>query len=99
MIEELKSFWSNYDPYKLHPEDENYLSQNKQKYCLEISIEELRTKYGSDLKSDNTRKKFVLYAIENLRIERSGRIFGTRLFTVVKNVGQLKMNEQVANLK
>ena len=36
-----------------------YLSQNKQKYCLEISIEELRTKYGSDLKSDNTRKKFV----------------------------------------
>ena len=51
MIPELKNFWSNYIPYKLHPEDENYLSQNKQKYCLEISIEELRAKYGSDLKS------------------------------------------------
>ena len=47
MIEDLKNFWANYNPYKLHPEDENYLSQNKQKYCLEISIEELRTKYGS----------------------------------------------------
>lgn len=59
MIEDLKNFWANYNPYKLHPEDENYLSQNKQKYCLEISIEELRAKYGSDLKSDNTREKFV----------------------------------------
>ena len=34
---------------------------------------------------------------EDLRIGRSGRIFGTRLFTVAKNVGQLKVNEQVAN--
>jgi|TARA_B110001450_G_scaffold253437_1_gene276881 hypothetical protein len=59
MIEDLKSFWSNYNPYKLHPEDENYLNQNKQKYCLEISIEELRIKYGNDLKSDLTREKFV----------------------------------------
>jgi hypothetical protein len=59
VIEDLKNFWANYNPYKLHPEDENYLSQNKQKYCLEISIEELRAKYGSDLKSDNTREKFV----------------------------------------
>ena len=59
MIPELKKFWSNYNPYKLHPEDENYLGQNKLKYCLEISIEELRAKYGSDLKSDNTREKFL----------------------------------------
>ena len=59
MIEELKSFWTNYNPYKLHPEDEKYLGQNKQKYCLEISIENLRKKYGTDLKSDLTREKFV----------------------------------------
>ena len=59
MIEDLKSFWSKYIPYKLHPDDENYVGQNKQKYCLEISIEELRAKYGNDLKSDNTREKFV----------------------------------------
>ena len=59
MILELKNFWKNYNSYKLHPEDENYLGQNKLKYCLEISIEELRAKYGSDLKSDNTREKFI----------------------------------------
>jgi len=59
VIEELKSFWNSYTPYKLHPEDEKYLGQNKQRYCLEISIEDLRAKYGSDLKSDNTREKFV----------------------------------------
>lgn len=59
MIEDLKSFWSNYTPYKLHPEDENYLGQNKQKYCLEISIENLRERYGKDLKSDTTREKFI----------------------------------------
>jgi len=59
VIKDLKFFWTNYNPYKLHPEDEKYLGQNKQKYCLEFSIEELRAKYGSDLKSDNTREKFV----------------------------------------
>lgn len=59
MIPELKKFWTNYNPYKLHPEDENYLGQNKQKFCLEITIEELRKKYGSNLKSDDTRKKFI----------------------------------------
>lgn len=59
MISELKNFWKNYYPYKLHPEDEIYLSQNKKKYCLEISIKELRLKYGDDLKLDNTRKKFI----------------------------------------
>ena len=59
MIKDLKSFWSKYIPYNLHPDDENYLGQSKQKYCLEISIEELRAKYGNDLKSDNTREKFI----------------------------------------
>lgn len=59
MIEELKNFWANYKPYKLHPEDESYLGQNKKKYCLEISIEELRARYGNDLKSNNTREKFI----------------------------------------
>ena len=50
-----------YIPYKLHPRDEVFLNKNKEKYCLEISIEELREKYGNDLKSDNVREKFINY--------------------------------------
>ena len=42
MIEELKKFWSKYFPYKLHPDDENYLGNLRNKYCLDISIENLR---------------------------------------------------------
>lgn len=59
MISELKNFWSKYNPYQLHPEDEIFLGQNKQKYCLEISIEEIRKKYGRDLKSNKTRENFI----------------------------------------
>lgn len=59
MISELKEFWSQYQPYKLHPLDEQYLQENKQKYCLDLSIQEIRQKYGSDLKSDLTREKFL----------------------------------------
>ena len=59
MIEDLKLFWSKYHSYKLHPDDEDYLENNKEKHCLEISIEELRKKYGNNLKSDNTREKFL----------------------------------------
>ena len=59
MISELRDFWREYNQYKLHPKDDNYLGQNKQKYCLEISIDELKAKYGSDLKSDITREKFL----------------------------------------
>ena len=59
MINELKEFWSKYTHYQLHPDDEKYLGQNKDKYCLEISIEEIRKKYGHDLKADQTREKFI----------------------------------------
>ena len=59
MINELKEFWSKYTHYQLHPDDKKYLGQNKDKYCLEISIEEIRKKYGHDLKADQTREKFI----------------------------------------
>ena len=49
MIRDLANFWSEYIPYKLHPRDDEFLNKNKEKYCLEISIEELREKYGNDL--------------------------------------------------
>ena len=59
MINELKEFWSKYTHYQLHPDDEKYLGLNKDKYCLEISIEEIRKKYGHDLKADQTRENFT----------------------------------------
>jgi hypothetical protein len=59
IIEELKSFWSNYKPYDLHPEDKKYLGAKKQNYCIDISIEELRENYGSDLKSEETLINFI----------------------------------------
>ena len=59
MITEIKEFWSRYTPYKLHPDDEVYLCTNKLKYCLELPIEELRNKYGSDLKSNKVKESFV----------------------------------------
>ena len=59
MINELKKFWSIYQNYKLHPEDEKYLGSNKDQFCLDITIDELREKYGTDLKSDNTRESFL----------------------------------------
>ena len=59
MITELKEFWSRYTPYKLHPDDEHYLSINKPKYCLEVSIEELRNKYGNNLKLKKVKESFI----------------------------------------
>ena len=59
MISELKDFWSNYTHHQLHPDDEKYLGVNKSKYCLEMSIDELRNRYGNDLKSNHTREKFI----------------------------------------
>ena len=61
MIRDLANFWSEYIPYKLHPRDDEFLNKNKEKYCLEISIEELIEKYGNDLKSDNVKEKFINY--------------------------------------
>ena len=59
MINELKEFWSKYTHYQLHPDDEKYLGLNKDKYCLEISIEEIRKKYGHGLEADQTRENFT----------------------------------------
>ena len=58
MISDLKKFWSKYIPYKLHPDDEDYLNNDKDKYCLEIPINEFRNQYGEDLKSDSTLENF-----------------------------------------
>ena len=59
MIDKLKEFWSKYIPYKLHPDDENYLGISKSKYCLELSINQLRNRYGNDLKSDIVNESFA----------------------------------------
>ena len=45
MINELKKFWSIYRNYKLHPEDEKYLGSNKDQFCLDITIDDLREKW------------------------------------------------------
>ena len=59
MINELKEFWSRYKNYSLHPDDQKYLGNKKDQFCLDITIDELREKYGTDLKSDNTRESFL----------------------------------------
>ena len=37
----------------------------------------------------NFQKKYVLFAIDHLSGEKNGNLFGKRLFTAQKNVGEL----------
>ena len=54
----LKKFWSNYLPYQLHPEDRDYLGQNISEYCLDLSIDDMRSEYDEDLSSVSINKEF-----------------------------------------
>jgi len=58
IIDELRNFWSKYNEYELHPQDEKYLKNNKNNYCLDIAYEEVIKVYGNELKSDLTLKEF-----------------------------------------
>ena len=66
MLDELKHFWSRYSFYKLHPDDEKYLINRREKYCLDLTIDQLRIQYGNDLRSDQTDAKF-----RNIKSNRS----------------------------
>ena len=58
LLDEFKHFWSRYPFYKLHPDDEKYLINRREKYCLDLTIDQLRIQYGNDLRSDQTDAKF-----------------------------------------
>ena len=41
------------------------------------------------------QKKYVLFAIDHLSGEKNGNLFGKRLFTAQKNVGELIPEEEM----
>jgi len=47
IVSKLKNFWSEYSPYKFHPQDQKYIQANNlDKYCLDVSIDRMKQEYG-----------------------------------------------------
>ena len=93
-MQELKGFWSKYEPYKLHPEDEKDLSSIKDELCLHLSIGEMREKYGEDLKSEQTKINFNKVESNNKKlltnlipVPFAGDIFNAKLYILTLNPG------------
>ena len=93
-MQELKDFWSKYEPYKLHPEDEKDLSSIKDELCLHLSIGEMREKYGEDLKSKQTEINFNNVESNNKKlltnlipVPFAGDIFNAKLYILTLNPG------------
>jgi len=67
MIEKFKNFWSRYQPYKLHPDDSEYLYSSKnaqriwnnpEKFLVDIDINSLNSDFNYDLKNDIHNEAF-----------------------------------------
>ena len=93
-MQELKDFWSKYEPYKLHPNDEEHLSSYKDELCLNLSIEEMREQYGNDLKNVQTKINFEKVELNKIKlltnlipVPFAGDVLNAKLYILTLNPG------------
>ena len=93
-MQELKDFWTRYEPYKLHPDDEEYLKWNKDECCIHLSIEELRNQYGNNLKYNETNENFkkiktnIDKILTNLLVVPFfGNVLNAKIYILMNNPG------------